>query len=447
METDFIPCRPEFLTKDWLMMVLNQYRSLKQQSLIRCPDDIKSITSIPHPLSRGLLSSSYQVHVELSCMTSMGLENIQYNLVVKMAVQEGQGRQVALEAKTMEREVETLMGMMPRIRNMLKESDAHEVDIGVPEMIYGAFNTNNDGVLVALDSLAMGWQRPSLGPGLSLPTLIATVETLARFHAASSVFVSKQKNLVSDFPHLKASFYDCETARSAIASLLKELRRLVRRVPGYQPQLAQVESWRERSGGMLAAARRRRPPPPLVCITHGSPGIENLLVKEDKVVLTDWKLSDLGSPLSDLAFLLFSSADQATRLEQRQQLVETYHFAFCRALHRLGHDPAAMWPDFNIDLVHEELERCLFPAFLQASTTLMQQVQDAEMVFKANPTEETGEQLRQVGRRLVELVDDATSSGFTRFNKPVKSSSKSSCAVESSTSLTLVLPTPKSTLF
>ena len=34
---------------------------------------------------------------------------------------------VALEAKTMEREVETLMGMMPRIRNMLKESDAHEV--------------------------------------------------------------------------------------------------------------------------------------------------------------------------------------------------------------------------------------------------------------------------------------------------------------------------------
>ena len=93
-----------------------------------------------------------------------------------------------------------------------------QVDIGVPEMIYGAFNTNNDGVLVALDSLAMGWQvfffgaiiaaavviifiliiaivvsfilmnktvtnsqRPSLGPGLSLPTLIATVETLARY--------------------------------------------------------------------------------------------------------------------------------------------------------------------------------------------------------------------------------------------------------------------------
>ena len=38
METDFIPCRPEFLTKDWLLLVLNQYRSIKEQSLIRCDD-------------------------------------------------------------------------------------------------------------------------------------------------------------------------------------------------------------------------------------------------------------------------------------------------------------------------------------------------------------------------------------------------------------------------
>ena len=388
-----------------------------------------------------------QVNVDLLCMTSMGLEEIEYKLCIKMAVQEGEARKVAIEARTMEREVETLMGLMPRIRNMLKESEAQEVDLALPEMIYGAFNTSSDGVLVAFDSLALGWQRPALGPGLSLQMLIATVESLAKLHAASSVFVQREKSLVSDFPHLKAAFYDCETARTAIGSLLKDLRRLVRRVPGFQPQLAQVESWRERGGGMLAAARRRRPEPPLVCITHGSPGIENLLVKGEKVLLTDWKLSDLGSPLSDLAFLIFSSADQSTRLEQRQKLVETYHFAFCRALHRLGHDPASKWPNFSIDTVHEEFERCLFPAFLQAATNLMQQVQDAESVFKAKPSEEAGEQLRQVGRRLVELVDDATTSGFTRFNKLPNSSSKISCSVESCASLTLVLPTPKSTLF
>ena len=51
-----------------------------------------------------------------------------------------------------------------------------------------------------------------------------------------------------------------------------------------------------------------------------------------KGVLTDWKLSDLNSPLTDLAFLLFSSADQATRLEQRQQLV------FCNEIMILGID-------------------------------------------------------------------------------------------------------------
>ena len=33
-----------------------------------------------------------------------------------------------------------------------------KVEIAVPEMIYGAFNTSSDGVLVAFDSLALGWQ-------------------------------------------------------------------------------------------------------------------------------------------------------------------------------------------------------------------------------------------------------------------------------------------------
>ena len=184
-----------------------------------------------------------------------------------------------------------------------------QVEIGVPEMIYGAFNTNNDGVLVALDSLAMGWQvfffgaiiaavviifiliiaiialassswirmwrilsgRPldqashsqrSLqllrrwqgtsieGPDhndhhdhdhhdqlsddcvitikivitimmimMTMTTMVAKnlrLQNISRFHAASSVFVSKQKNLVSDFPHLKVllSFFTMVSAFS-----------------------------------------------------------------------------------------------------------------------------------------------------------------------------------------------------------------------------------------
>ena len=35
---------------------------------------------------------------------------------------------MAIEAQTLAREVETLMGMMPRMRKMLKESDAQEVE-------------------------------------------------------------------------------------------------------------------------------------------------------------------------------------------------------------------------------------------------------------------------------------------------------------------------------
>ena len=36
---NFIPTRPEFLTKDWVLMVINQYRDIKQLSLLRLDID------------------------------------------------------------------------------------------------------------------------------------------------------------------------------------------------------------------------------------------------------------------------------------------------------------------------------------------------------------------------------------------------------------------------
>ena len=54
-----------------------------------------------------------------------------------------------------------------------------QVDIGVPEMIYGAFNTNNDGVLVALDSLAMGWQVFFFGAIIAAAVVIIFILIIA----------------------------------------------------------------------------------------------------------------------------------------------------------------------------------------------------------------------------------------------------------------------------
>ena len=42
---NFIPTRPEFLTKDWLLMVINQYRDIKQLSLLRWVHAIETISN------------------------------------------------------------------------------------------------------------------------------------------------------------------------------------------------------------------------------------------------------------------------------------------------------------------------------------------------------------------------------------------------------------------
>jgi len=440
MEENFIPTRPEFLTKEWLLLVINQYRSIKKLSLLRSPDDIRDVVSTPHTLANNVFSNSYQVRVDFVCITCMGQESLQYCFYFKLAVQEpGHGQEIALEARLLESEVETLLGLVPRLRKMVREEGVEEqVGLAIPEMVYGSYSNSGEGVLVSMDLLSEGYTRPGPGPGLSLTQLVAALEALARVHATSACLIEKEglESLVSQYPLLESHYYNCQAVFQSVEPLLKEFSGLVRRVPGFFTQFQRLEKWRERAWNTLSASRRRRPSPPLLCLTHGSPSQENLLVKDNNVFLVDWKLSDLGSPLSDVAFLILSSTEQATRTEHTRHLLETYHFTFCSTLQRLGYDAKVLWPGFSLSTVIQEYDRCLFGAFLQSACHLMQQMKTLEGTFRMNKEEEVGNSLRQVGRRVLDLVDEACQSSWS------SSSSFSSCTnlVESCSSLTITLP-------
>jgi len=441
MENDFIPTTPEFITKDWLVMVINQYRRLHQQSLLRSPEDIKDMACTPHPRARGILSNSYQVTVHFTCITSMGAEKLQYNFYFKMAVQEGPGRAEAVEAALLEREVETLLGLVPRLKRLVGEQEEGEqVELAVADIIYGSYSTEGDGVVVARDLLAEGYTHPTVGPGLPLPTLVAGVEALARLHATSAVLLEREgvEQVLEQLPHLDQGYYDHGVVRDRMAELLKEFCGLVRRVPGYHTQYQRMEGWRARAANIITSTRRRRAGPPLVCLTHGNPSMDNILVREKSVVLTDWKGAVLGSPMSDLAMFLLSSTDLATRTDHLYQLLDTYNFAFCRAVQRLGLEPAATWPAFSPAALRTEFDRCLFGAFLQVAAHLMEQLQALEAAFRRQPTEEAGLALRQVGRRAVELVEEACGGAWKAMPKG---------CVESEASITLILPPPKNSIF
>lgn len=336
------------------------------------------------------------------------------------------------EAGLLDREVETLLGLLPRLQG-------EGGQLAVPTVVYGAHNTAGEGVLVLQDLLSEGYSRPSLGPSLPLTTLVTTVVALARLHAASSVLVEDtgREAVLQQFPHLDCHYYDCDSVTAEVSDTLKTLSLLVRRVPGMWLLQERVEQWRAGAWGALTHLRRRRPPPPLLCLVHGSPAIENLLTLGDQVILTDWKLAALGSSMADLSLLLLSSTDRETRKQQTGPLLETYHSALCSALVRLGRDPRQLWPHLTVDSLVQEYHRCVFGSLLTAACLLTRQLQGLEAAFREAGGQQQGETLRMVGRRTIELVEEGYDEGW--------GGGEQGGTQESCSSLTLVLPRTAST--
>ena len=117
--------------------------------------------------------------------------------------------------------------------------------------MYGAYNPSGDGVLVSVDMTIQSFLKPSPGPGLSLSTMVAVVEALARLHAVSALLVHKEspEGLEEQCPHLQSSFYHYESVHKNLSPRLKFLSHLVRRVPGFHPQHQRLESWRPGARG------------------------------------------------------------------------------------------------------------------------------------------------------------------------------------------------------
>jgi len=438
---NFIPTRPEFLTKDWVMMVINQYRDIKHLSLLRTPEEIKSITCSPHPLARNHLSTSYCVTVTYICNTSMGREEIQYKLYFKMSGMNRQGMEVATEAQLMEKEVETMLRLFPLMKKMISEKKMeNEVSLPLPEIVYGSYSSSGEGVIVAMDMMNEGYTRPDYSTGLSLNTMVAIVEALAKMHASSAVFMANkgQQDFIQEFQHLENSFYESEAVFKHTNLLLKEFSDFVRHVPGFYDQFQQLEQWRSSAWNLLSSSVHRRAglPPPLLCVTHGNLSSECILVKDNKVIITSWAMATVGSPLMDMAMLMLSSFSKQSRSEHCKQLLDTYHFTFCSTLARLGVDQREAFPLFTIENIIEEYDRCLFVAFHQVICLLMEQIKELENRFRSSGSEQKekiGDQLRHVGRRAMELVDDACLKTWRQAG---------SCQVESS-SLTITIPSSK----
>jgi len=394
--------------------------------ICRCDGDILEVESISHPMSRGKLSSCHLVHVTAT-------DNTDYRLFFKMVAVTAEGRSMAAETRVMEREVEALLHLAPMLRRLTLDK---QIVLPLPEVVYGSYSNSGDGVLVCLDLLSNGYTRLPSSAGLPIIHLISAVESMARFHAVASVAISSDPTAFkNDFSSFQVNYFDSDVVYKHVNPLFKEFSSFIRRVPGFYDQFTKFEAVRGSAWGLLSRAAKRQPKPPLLTVTHGNLIAENLLYKDRSMVAVDWKCCGLGSSMKDIAMLLTSSSSSSTREVHTRQLLESYYFIYCQTLAKLGVNVKIEYPEFTIEALVEEYQRCLFGAFLQTVCLFTEQLRDLESEFiSGGDTEKAGMDLREVGRRAVDLMDEVS----LKLGSPLWTEVVSE--VEESSSLTIKIP-------
>ena len=69
LASGFIPTEPEEINAQWLFEVINQYREVKNLSLLKKPDDILECEINERLNSRGYLSSTYIINCKFKVIS------------------------------------------------------------------------------------------------------------------------------------------------------------------------------------------------------------------------------------------------------------------------------------------------------------------------------------------------------------------------------------------
>ena len=70
LASNFIPMEPEEITADWLFEVINQYRKLREMSLVKSSDDLLTCEIAEKKSSKGRLSSTYMIDIKFKVIFS-----------------------------------------------------------------------------------------------------------------------------------------------------------------------------------------------------------------------------------------------------------------------------------------------------------------------------------------------------------------------------------------
>lgn len=431
VDEDFIPQEPEEITREWLFAVINQYRKVRDLSLLAHPDDITDCSIDECDSSHGYLSTTYKLLANFHCKNPLGSEECSYAFFLKMLPGvEDKHRKLLWNTEVFRKEIQAQFHLLPLLQQFLSQQCDPPLELRlIPDVVYGSFDEKHgDGIVVLMDLNERGFFPLDHYFGLSLAQLERVVERLAEFHGSGSAALlktaksgDKQKHTLSG--QFQQFHMDNQKRRQSYFESLypqyRDFAKFLRRVPGYSHFFDIVDQLRPHLIDIMNKADKRKSRFPFKTILHGELWDKNILFRYEQLtqnlefVLTDWKHLSMGSPCQDLAFLILSSTNKSLRHKHLKHILTKYFHIYCNHLKRV-HSLQFPKPGFTLEQFVQEYQDASLGAFLQVVTVMIREVKYLEAEFLnavADGSDEAlsinlGEQLRILGRRLLELADE-----------------------------------------
>ncbi|KAF5292783.1 hypothetical protein FQA39_LY13828 [Lamprigera yunnana] len=293
------------------------------------------------------LGEVVKVHVTY---TNKYKENIEHNLVAKVAKRNKKFVQLPLFKGLFQRELFLYITVLPQFLKI--QLDKHITNpLRCYPQVYCFTNEAYNETLILEDMCAMGFKTCDRTSTLDYNHALLVIKELGRLHALSFAVRDQYNCIFNDyFENLQDSdFYNSTGIEIAFQEWFPKCIDVLDPVKDKQA-FDKLMQYQNTFYSRLQKALRSEVAEPYAVIGHGDFWISNFLFKYNdlsipsEVCMVDFQLAKFYSPACDISQLLFVCLDKKVRNLHYYDLVDAYYKSLCSFLLELGSDPAKLFP-------------------------------------------------------------------------------------------------------
>ena len=223
----------------------------------------------------------------------------------------------------------------------------------IPICYHASHKETAESVLVLEDLSSKGFKIEALTRGLSLPQAASALRALAKIHAASVVYQSKEKvDMRKKFPYLLSPEQALASFQSLVNRGLPLLVKFLQNKSEHKLVRDKLQEYQSENMVSNVIKKSFESSNKLNTLVHCDFWVNNLLfcgTDDDPLCcIIDWQLVTYGKPAIDLALLLTTSLNTDVRRDSRKTLITTYWTEFKSHLAEMGRGDDQLVKDYEL---------------------------------------------------------------------------------------------------